>query len=164
MRSSGSSGTTKSRICFLGPSTLPTFAGRSDERGLRLIPLTRSRDWPRRSDHRLADATELFERDLAGERHLRYLEPPAPGGTPIRSVEEKLEHVAAGNGIILLPLSATQHYTRPDVVYVPVLDAEPDQVWLATVAGRDSYPVSDFVAAAKAAASRTEHATASSVA
>jgi DNA-binding transcriptional LysR family regulator len=136
-----------------------------DGRGLRLVPLYQE---PRLAvlpgDHPLADATELFERDLAQERHLRYLEPPAPGGTPIRSVEEKLEHVAAGRGIILLPLSATQHYTRPDVVYIPVLDAEPDQVWLAIVDGRDSDPVKDFVVAARAAVARGEHAGASAIA
>jgi DNA-binding transcriptional LysR family regulator len=136
-----------------------------DGRGLRLVPLYQE---PRlaalRRDHPLADATELFEADLAEERHLRYLEPPAPGATPIRSVEEKLEHVAAGLGIILLPLSATQHYTRPDVVYIPVLDAEPDQLWLAVVDGRDSYPVKDFVVAAKAAVARGEHASATAIA
>jgi DNA-binding transcriptional LysR family regulator len=130
-----------------------------DDRGLQLIPLyqePRLAALPR--DHRLAAATELLEHDLDGERHLRYLEPPGPGGTPIRSVEEKLEHVAAGHGIILLPLSATQHYTRPDVVYVPVPDAEPDQVWLAIVDGRDSEPVQDFVVAARAAVTPAEHA------
>jgi DNA-binding transcriptional LysR family regulator len=136
-----------------------------DDRGLQLIPLFReSRLAALPRDHRLADATELLEHDLDGERQLRYLEPPGPGGTPIRSVEEKLEHVAAGHGIILLPLSATQHYTRPDVVYVPVLDAEPDQVWLAIVVGRDSDPVNDFVVAARAAVTRAETAGASSLA
>jgi DNA-binding transcriptional LysR family regulator len=136
-----------------------------DERGLRLVPLYReSRLAALPSDHPLAEAAELFERDLSEERHLRYLEPPAPGGTPIRSVEEKLEHVAAGDGIIVLPLSATQHYSRPDVVYVPVLDAEPDQVSLAFVEGRDAYPVSDFVAAARALVARGEHRSASSIA
>ena len=136
-----------------------------DGRGLHLVPLyqePRLAVLPR--DHPLADATELFERDLVQERHLRYLEPPAPGATPIRSVEEKLEHVAAGVGIILLPLSATQHYTRPDVVAIPVLDAEPDQVWLAVVDGRDSYPVKDFVVAAKAAVARGEHASTTAIA
>jgi DNA-binding transcriptional LysR family regulator len=136
-----------------------------DQRGLWLVPLyqePRLAVLPR--DHPLADATELFERDLAQERHLRYLEPPAPGRTPIRSVEEKLEHVAAGVGIILLPLSATQHYTRPDVVSIPVLDAEPDQVWLAVVDGRDSYPVKDFVLAAKAAVACGKHASISAIA
>ncbi len=129
-----------------------------NDRGLQLVPLFQE---PRlaalRRDHPLADATELFERDLAGERHLRYLE-PAPGGTVIRSVEEKLEHVAGGLGIILLPLSATEHYTRPDVVYVPVVDAAPDQVSLAFVDGRGSYPVGDFVVAARAAVVRGKHA------
>ena len=129
-----------------------------NERGLRLIALFQERRLaalPR--DHPLADAIELSERDLSHERHLRYLEPPAPGRTPIRSVEEKLEHVASGRGIILLPLSATRHYTRPDVVYVPVVDAEPDQVWLAVVAGRDSVVIDDFAAAATVAVGRGDY-------
>ena len=73
----------------------------------------------------------MSEAEIAAEPHLRYLEPPAQGEPPLRSVEEKLEHVAAGRGIILLPLSATRFYTRPDIVYVPVPDAEPDEVLLA---------------------------------
>ena len=96
----------------------------------------------------------IWQSDIAAERHLRYLQPPRPGGTPIRSVEEKLEHVAAGHGIIVLPLSATRHYTRPDVVYVPVVDAQPDQVFLAFVAQRESSLLEDFVVAATAAARR----------
>ena len=135
-----------------------------NERGLRLIRLyqeLRSAALPH--DHPLADAIELCERDLSDERHLRYLDPPAPGGTPIRSVEEKLEHVAAGHGIIVLPLSATQHYTRPDVVYVPVVDAQPDQVWLAVVDGRDSAVIDDFVHAAAGVVARGKHVIAGSV-
>ena len=96
------------------------------ERGLRLIPLYHERRLVAlRRDHPLAEADELRQSDIADERHLRYLQPLRAGGTPIRSVEEKLEHVAAGHGIIVLPLSATRHYTRPDVVYVPVVDAHP---------------------------------------
>ena len=125
------------------------------ERGLRLIPLYHERRLVAlRRDHPFAEAEELWESDIAGERHLRYLQPLRPGGTPIRSVEEKLEHVAAGHGIIVLPLSATRHYTRPDVVYVPVVDAQPDQVFLAFVAQRESGLLGDFVAAAAAAARR----------
>jgi DNA-binding transcriptional LysR family regulator len=132
--------------------------GPIDDRGLRLIALYQERRLaalPR--DHPLADAIELRERDLREERQLRHLQPPAPGGTPIRSVEEKLEHVAAGRGIIVLPLSATQHYTRPDVVYVPVVDAEPDQVWLAAVASRDCEVINDFVVGATATVGRGEY-------
>jgi DNA-binding transcriptional LysR family regulator len=100
-------------------------------RGLTLIPLyTEPRLVALPDDHPLAAAPSLTERDLDGEPHLRYLQ-PAAGSTPLRSVEEKLEHVAAGRGVILLPQSATRYYSRPDVVYVPVTDAEPDEVLLA---------------------------------
>jgi DNA-binding transcriptional LysR family regulator len=68
---------------------------------------------------------------------------------PLRSVEEKLEHVAAGHGIIVLPLSATQYYGRPDIVYVPVVDAELDQVYLACEAARRSKLIADFIRLAK---------------
>jgi DNA-binding transcriptional LysR family regulator len=130
------------------------------ERGLRLIPLYQERRLVAlRRDHPLAGAEELRQSDIAGEHHLRYLQPLRPGGTPIRSVEEKLEHVAAGHGIIVLPLSATRHYTRPDVVYVPVVDAQPDQVFLAFVAQRESGLLGDFVAAAAAAARRAADVT-----
>ena len=70
--------------------------------------------------------------------------------TILRSVEEKLEYVAAGHGIIVLPLSATQYYTRPDIVYVPVTDAEPDEVLLAHEAARRSKLITAFIAAARA--------------
>jgi DNA-binding transcriptional LysR family regulator len=135
------------------------------ERGLRLVPLYHERRLVAlRRDHHLAEAEELWQGDIADERHLRYLQPLRPGGTPIRSVEEKLEHVAAGHGIIVLPLSATRHYTRPDIVYVPVVDAEPDQVLLAFVAQRESGLLGDFVAAATAAARRAADITVGAIA
>jgi DNA-binding transcriptional LysR family regulator len=120
------------------------------ERGLRLVALFAERRLAALpADHRLAQRTSLSTADLAGERHLRYLQPaPVPGVSgpqrPLRSVEEKLEHVAAGHGIIVLPLSATQYYTRTDVVYVPVVDAELDQVYLASEATRRSKLISGF--------------------
>jgi DNA-binding transcriptional LysR family regulator len=67
----------------------------------------------------------------------------------LRSVEEKLEHVAAGHGMILLPLSATEYYSRTDVVYVPVLDAELDQVYLACEATRRFKLISGFIRVAR---------------
>jgi DNA-binding transcriptional LysR family regulator len=121
------------------------------ERGLRLIPLfAESRLAALPAGHRLAQRRALSIVDLADEPHLRYLDPAPLRGVrgpqrPIRSVEEKLEHVAAGHGIIVLPLSATQYYSRPDIVYVPVVDAEPDQVYLACEAARRSKLIADFI-------------------
>lgn len=128
------------------------------ERRLRLIPLyTEPRLVALPEDHRLARRRTLRMADLEGDRHLRYLEPISVDGTRttlLRGVEEKLEYVAAGHGIILLPRSATQHYSRPDVVYVPVVDAEPDEVLLATEARRRSKLITAFADAACAQAGR----------
>jgi DNA-binding transcriptional LysR family regulator len=125
-----------------------------DARGLKLTPLySEPRLAALRTDHPFADRASLTVADLADEHHLRYLEPVKTGPartTILRSVEEKLEYVAAGQGIIVLPQSATQYYTRPDIVYVPVTDAEPDEVLLAHEATRRSKLIAAFVAAARA--------------
>jgi DNA-binding transcriptional LysR family regulator len=125
-------------------------------RGLRLIPLfVERRLVVLPSEHPLAVRASLSESEIADEHHLRYLEPVRTGPTRttvLRGVEEKLEYVASGHGIIVLPLSVTRHYTRPGVVYVPLTDAEPDEVFLATEVSRRSRLVSAFVAAARAAA------------
>jgi DNA-binding transcriptional LysR family regulator len=137
------------------------------ERGLRLVPLFAERRLAALpADHRLAQRTSLSTADLAGEPHLRYLQPaPVPGVSgpqrPLRSVEEKLEHVAAGHGIIVLPLSATRYYSRPDVVYVPVVDAELDQVYLACEATRRSNLISGFLRIAQHVLASPETAQAS---
>ena len=53
--------------------------------------------------------------------------------------------MAAAHDIIVLPLSATQYYSRPDVRYIPVVDAELDHVYLACEATRRSKLISDFI-------------------
>ena len=65
-----------------------------------------------------------------------------------RTVEEKLEHVAAGHGIVLLPLSTAVFYTRPDITYSHVSDIPPNQVCLAWDAARRSRLIQDFAAMA----------------
>ena len=127
-----------------------------NSRGLRLASLfTERRLVVLPSEHALAARASLTESEIADEHHLRYLEPVRTGvgrTTVLRGVEEKLEYVASGHGIIVLPLSVTKHYTRPDVVYVPLIGAEPDEVFLAAEASRRSRLVAAFIAAARAAA------------
>ncbi|MFB7501033.1 LysR family transcriptional regulator [Streptomyces sp. NPDC056161] len=120
-----------------------------DERGLTLVPLyTEERVAMLPAHHRLAGKQDLALADLAGERRLRYAD-PLPGDLPIRTVEEKFECVAGGAGITLVPTSVAEQYSRPDITYVPVRDAEPDQVFLAWAASRRAPLITDFARVAR---------------
>jgi DNA-binding transcriptional LysR family regulator len=68
---------------------------------------------------------------------------------PSRTVEEKLELVAVGSGIAILPMSTARFYRRDDVVFVPVLDLPPTDVLLGWDSGRRSRLIASFVAAAR---------------
>ncbi|MEU6143707.1 LysR substrate-binding domain-containing protein [Streptomyces sp. NPDC047081] len=119
------------------------------EQGLRLLPqYTEDMVAMLPAEHRLAGKQELRRADLDGETWLRYVD-PRPDDVPIRTVEEKFERVAAGTGITLVPVSVAEQYSRPDITYVPVVDAEPGAVLLAWDAGRHSALVEAFVAAAR---------------
>ncbi|MGW2032159.1 LysR family transcriptional regulator substrate-binding protein [Streptomyces sp. NPDC001811] len=84
-------------------------------------------------DHLLQDPDAVPEwRDVA--RELRTGE--CDDVPALHSVEEKLELVAAGAGICVLPLSTAAFCARPDVVAVPV-----DGIGPAT---RRSRPIQDF--------------------
>jgi DNA-binding transcriptional LysR family regulator len=97
------------------------------------------------SEHLLQDPDAVPEwRDVALElRDKRRPEVP-----PIHQVEEKLELVASGAGICVLPLSTATFYTRPDVIPLPVEDFGPNEVALAWVASRRSPLIHDFAEAA----------------
>ncbi|MEU2339011.1 LysR substrate-binding domain-containing protein [Streptomyces sp. NPDC006654] len=99
--------------------------------------------------HRLAGKQEISLADLDGEQWIRYND-PRPGDLPLRTIEEKFECVAAGAAITMVPRSAAEQYSRADIVYVPVVDAEPDRVLLAWAAGRRSPLVAAFAEAAVA--------------
>jgi DNA-binding transcriptional LysR family regulator len=96
-------------------------------------------------EHLLQDPAAVPEwRDIATEMRSRSRQ-PAPA---FRTVEEKLEHVAAGHGIVLLPLSTAVFYTRPGIAYIHVSDIAPNQVCLAWDASRRSPLIQDFAAIA----------------
>jgi DNA-binding transcriptional LysR family regulator len=130
-----------------------------DQRGLSVRPLFEE---PRMvvlpADHRLAGKESVAIADLAADHLLQDPDAvpewrdiavelregrrrPLPG---IHSVEEKLEHVAAGHGFSVIPLSTANFYTRPDVVHLPVDDLGPNQVCLAWTANRRSRIIYEF--------------------
>jgi DNA-binding transcriptional LysR family regulator len=120
-----------------------------DGSGLKLVPLfgeARLALLP--ADHRLAGKPALELSDLAGETWLRYTDTGADE-VPIRVVEEKFERVASGAGITLVPASIAAQYSRSDITYVPVTDAEPDRVFLAWETSRRSPLVTAFAEAAR---------------
>lgn len=133
-----------------------------DPRGLKVVPLLSE---PRVAvvpgEHRLAGKDLISIAELADEHLLQNPDAvpewrdiatelragPRPVPT-LRSVEEKLEHVAAGNGVVVLPLSTATFYTRPDVTHIEIDDLGPSQVCLAWESGRRSRLIHDFVAIA----------------
>jgi DNA-binding transcriptional LysR family regulator len=134
-----------------------------DQAGLRVQPLlTEPRVAVLPDEHRLAGKAAVSIADLADE-HLLQDPDAVPEwrdiatelrswdrrNAPIfRTVEEKLEHVATGHGIVLLPLSTAAFYTRPGVSYSQVSDIPPNQVCLAWDAARRSPLIQDFAAIA----------------
>ena len=97
------------------------------------------------ADHLLQDPDAVPEwRDIAvelrsGERR------PVP---QIHSVEEKLELVAGGQGIAVIPESTANFYTRPDVEAIPIEDLSPNHVAAAWPTGRTTTLIREFVDAA----------------
>jgi DNA-binding transcriptional LysR family regulator len=115
------------------------------------------------AEHRLAGKQQISITDLA-EEHLLQDPDAVPEWRDIatelreigrrrvipyyRSVEEKLEHVAAGHGVIVLPLSTATFYTRADVTHVGIEDIAPNHVSLAWDSSRRSPLIGEFVAIA----------------
>ncbi|MCS7476936.1 LysR family transcriptional regulator [Umezawaea endophytica] len=118
------------------------------------------------SDHDLAGSARLLLADLAGEVLLQPTAavPEWPGATtpPVApandgdetsayspSVEVKLELVAAGRGIVIMPASTTRYYHRPDIAYVPVSDLPDTGVSLVVEARRRSDQLRELVEIAR---------------
>ncbi len=78
-------------------------------------------------------------RDAAEELRATALSVDRMNLPVVHTVEEKLEHVAAERGIVVLPESTAMFYTRPDIVYRYVSDLPQGDVALA-FEGRRSSP------------------------
>jgi DNA-binding transcriptional LysR family regulator len=76
-------------------------------------------------------------------------------GQTAHTVEEKLEHVAAREGFVILPRSTTAYYRRPDVRVLPIQDVGPSQVTLIWDSAIDNPARDAFVSAALACRTQT---------
>jgi len=92
--------------------------------------------------HRLAAFTELAFTDLDGEPHVTDDEAdpawvhwwacdPRPSGIPVRcgpsvrTMDELLEVVAAGEAVAITGAFVADSYRHPEVTFVPITDVEP---------------------------------------
>jgi DNA-binding transcriptional LysR family regulator len=107
------------------------------------------------ADHALAGKREVRLTDLAGDTLLQPHEvvpewrtltgDTSPRVIPLAlAIEEKLEHVAAGKGVIVLAQSAATFYQRADISYAVITDIDPCRVALAWAADRRSPLVREF--------------------
>jgi len=127
-----------------------------DQRGLTLRPLlTEPRVAMLPATHRLAGKETVEIAELAGDPLLQDPAavpewPGVPAGAPpVYAVEEKLEHVASGRGVVVLPLSTARFYTRPDVLWARISDIPPNRVCLAWESTRRDPVMAEFAVVAE---------------
>jgi len=120
-----------------------------DEPRLLLVPL----------DHRLAGKESVTLDDIADEPIPRLPDPawnaywridprpdgsPAPDGPFVEAIEDKLELIAAGQAVAIIPAGVRTVSPRPDLTTVPLHGVEPSHVVLATRADDHSRLVAAF--------------------
>jgi DNA-binding transcriptional LysR family regulator len=139
-----------------------------DPDGLRLLPLyTEPLQVALPYEHPLAAEAAVSIDDVANEPVLVYadaspawnaawtVDPRPDGSHPrhgpiVRDMEEILEYVKAGRGIVFLPSTITDAFPRPDIAYVPITDIPPGQVALVWNQTQSSPLVPAFVEAVTA--------------
>jgi DNA-binding transcriptional LysR family regulator len=109
--------------------------------------------------HRLAGRDRVSVHELVGERLLQHPnavpEWAALHSTPLvvarqaRSVEEKLEWVAAGEGFSVVPQSVATYYQRADITWMVLTDVAPNEVRLAWPTAQHGRLIEDYLAAAR---------------
>jgi len=101
-------------------------------------------------EHPVAAYDEIGTADLAGE--YRHPVPEVP-------VRDAVEAVAAGTGIVVLPMSLARLHHRRDVVAVPLTDGEESQVGLAWLVESDNADIQAFVGVVRGRTSRSSRTT-----
>jgi DNA-binding transcriptional LysR family regulator len=109
--------------------------------------------------HRLAGRDRVSVDELVGERLLQHPDAvpewaalhsaPLVGDRQARSVEEKLEWVAAGEGFSVVPQSVATYYQRADISWMVLTDVAPNEVRLAWPTAQHGRLIEDYVEAAR---------------
>lgn len=109
--------------------------------------------------HRLAGMESVTLDDIEGEPIPRFPDPewdaywridprpggrPAPDGPSVETIEDKLEHVAAGQAVAIIPAALHTGGTRPDLTTIPLHGVEPSHIVVATRAADSSRLVAAF--------------------
>ncbi|WP_406154373.1 LysR substrate-binding domain-containing protein [Streptomyces sp. NBC_01023] len=125
-----------------------------DEPKLLLVPL----------GHRLADKESVTLDDIDEEPIPRFPDPqfdaywridprpggrPAPDGPPAETIEDKLEYIAAGQAVAIVPAALYAAGVRPDLTTVPLHGVEPGHVVVATREGARARLVAAFRTSAR---------------
>lgn len=114
-----------------------------DDVGLRVLPIgSEIRVACLPLGHRLARRQSLELADLDGEEVLDAR------ARRTSSVEEKFELIAAGQGIAMVPVGVASSYSRPDLVYRPIVDAVPMETCLVVAKGRRERRIREFLSIA----------------
>ncbi|WP_235537307.1 LysR family substrate-binding domain-containing protein [Nocardioides sp. Soil805] len=101
-------------------------------------------------EHVVAAVDEVTLEDLADDQLVR---PHASGWTPAAeqldwppmSEKDAIETVAAGTGVVIVPMSVARLFQRKDVVSRPVSDLEPTTIALVWLRDRDDDVTQAFV-------------------
>jgi DNA-binding transcriptional LysR family regulator len=127
------------------------------------------------ADHRLAGKESVALDDIADEPLPRSLDPawnafwridprpdgrPAPDGPLVTTAEDKIELIAGGQAVAIIPATAFVGNARPDLVAIPLDGVEPSHVALATRAGDRGRLVRAFRKCARSRLTRSLPATA----
>ena len=106
-------------------------------------------------EHLLQDPEDLPEwRDVATEVQ-NGTRRPLP---EMRSIEDAIELVAAGVGIVIVPQSVARLYGRKDVIARPVTDVAETRIGLAWLADETTPDIDDFVGVVRGRTARSSRA------